>query len=97
MHPCRLIIYFSGGLEGLFENKKAFDIQVESSFSMKDLIEELRAKHLREKEEMFIANGSVRPGIIVLINDTDWELEDTTSYKLQAGDRVAFISTLHGG
>jgi ubiquitin related modifier 1 len=89
---------FSGGLEMLFENKKAIDIHVDASpFSMKDLIEELRAKHLREKEEMFIAGGSVRPGIIVLINDTDWELEDTTSYQLQAGDRVAFISTLHGG
>lgn len=82
----------------LFENKKAIDIEVQAAiFTMKDLIEELRVKHLREKEEMFIAGGSVRPGIIVLINDTDWELEDTTAYQLKAGDRVAFISTLHGG
>ena len=81
----------------LFDNKKALEIQVESTFSMKDLIEELRVKYLKEKEEMFFTNGSVRPGIIVLINDTDWELEETTSYKIQAGDRVAFISTLHGG
>jgi ubiquitin related modifier 1 len=88
---------FSGGLEMLFENKKALEIQVESTFSMKDLIEELRVKYLKEKEEMFFTNGSVRPGIIVLINDTDWELEETTAYKIQAGDRVAFISTLHGG
>jgi ubiquitin related modifier 1 len=39
----------------------------------------------------------VRPGIIVLVNDTDWELLETTRYKLEAGDSVAFISTLHGG
>jgi len=64
---------------------------------MKDLIEELRAKHLKDKEEMFIQAGTVRPGIIVLINDTDWELEDTVSYCLQPNDKVAFISTLHGG
>jgi ubiquitin related modifier 1 len=64
---------------------------------MKDLIEELRTKHLKDKEEMFIQAGSVRPGIIVLINDTDWELEDTVAYAVQPNDRVAFISTLHGG
>jgi ubiquitin related modifier 1 len=64
---------------------------------MKDLIEELRAKHLKDKEEMFIQAGTVRPGIIVLINDTDWELEDTVSYSLQPNDKIAFISTLHGG
>jgi ubiquitin related modifier 1 len=73
---------FSGGLEMLFDNRKALEIQVESTFSMKDLIEELRVKYLKEKEEMFFTNGSVRPGIIVLINDTDWELEETTSYKI---------------
>ena len=39
----------------------------------------------------------MRPGIIVLVNDTDWELLDTTRYKLENGDSVAFISTLHGG
>jgi ubiquitin related modifier 1 len=39
----------------------------------------------------------VRPGIIVMINDTDWELEGTGAYELQEKDVVAFISTLHGG
>ena len=88
---------FSGGLEMLFDNKKAIDVDVQPPCTMKDLIEELRAKHLRDKEEMFVVGGSVRPGIIVLINDTDWELEETTAYQVQAGDKVAFISTLHGG
>jgi len=36
--------------------------------------------HLKEKEEMFVQGSSVRPGIIVMINDTDWELEGTTTY-----------------
>jgi ubiquitin related modifier 1 len=52
---------------------------------------------LKEKEEMFVQGRSVRPGIIVLVNDTDWELLETTRYKLENGDSVAFISTLHGG
>jgi len=38
-----------------------------------------------------------RPGILVLINDTDWELEGEGEYKLKDGDEVVFISTLHGG
>jgi ubiquitin related modifier 1 len=82
----------------LFDNKKAIDLQIaKAGFNMKDLIELLRAEHLKDKEEMFVQSGSVRPGIIVLINDTDWELEDTTSYVLLPNDKIAFISTLHGG
>ena len=38
-----------------------------------------------------------RPGILVLINDADWELEGGEQYELQADDRVLFVSTLHGG
>jgi hypothetical protein len=38
-----------------------------------------------------------RPGILVLINDVDWELEGKLDYELQPGDVLAFISTLHGG
>lgn len=38
-----------------------------------------------------------RPGILVLINDADWELEGEASYALQPNDNVLFVSTLHGG
>lgn len=38
-----------------------------------------------------------RPGILVLINDADWELEGEETYELQAGDNIVFVSTLHGG
>lgn len=38
-----------------------------------------------------------RPGILVLINDTDWELEGEGDYALKDGDEIVFISTLHGG
>ena len=40
---------------------------------------------------------SRRPGILVLINDADWELEGEKEYRLQKGDNVLFVSTLHGG
>ena len=38
-----------------------------------------------------------RPGILVLINDADWELEGEERYELQRGDNILFVSTLHGG
>lgn len=38
-----------------------------------------------------------RPGILVLINDADWELEGEEAYELQSGDNILFVSTLHGG
>ena len=39
----------------------------------------------------------VRPGILVLVNDADWELLGQLDYQLEEGDNVVFISTLHGG
>lgn len=38
-----------------------------------------------------------RPGILVLINDSDWELEGEDKYELVNNDTVLFVSTLHGG
>lgn len=42
-------------------------------------------------------NPDRRRGILVLINDSDWELEGEGDYQLKAGDEIVFISTLHGG
>lgn len=86
----------------MFEGKKRIDLELNTGdeggeWTIEKLIDELRRKHLKDKEEMFVQGRSVRPGIIVLVNDTDWELLDTTKYKLENGDSVAFISTLHGG
>ena len=39
----------------------------------------------------------MRPGILVLVNSTDWELLGQLDYVLIGGDHVVFISTLHGG
>ncbi len=38
-----------------------------------------------------------RPGILVLINDADWELEGEDKYELKIDDNILFMSTLHGG
>lgn len=42
-------------------------------------------------------DGNVRPGILVLVNDADWELEGERDCVLGDRDEVVFVSTLHGG
>lgn len=46
---------------------------------------------------MFLKGETVRPGVLVLINDCDWELCGTLDAVLEEKDEIAFISTLHGG
>ena len=43
------------------------------------------------------ANDDRRPGILVLINESDWSLEGEAEYEIQPKDHIMFISTLHGG
>ena len=94
-------VQFSGGLEMYFNNEREIQLEFshaqDAQWTIRDLIEKLRVGHMSDKEEMFVANGTVRPGIIVLINDTDWELMDTNDYPIENNDIIAFISTLHGG
>ena len=52
---------------------------------------------LKDKHEKDASRLDVRPGILVLVNDADWELVGQTEYTLEDGDNVTFISTLHGG
>ncbi|TFK29519.1 ubiquitin related modifier 1 [Coprinopsis marcescibilis] len=61
------------------------------------LVYYLRDHLLQERGELFEEDGTVRPGILVLVNDTDWELEGEGDYVLKDGDEIVFISTLHGG
>lgn len=52
---------------------------------------------LTGQEELFFSGDSIRNGVMVLVNDTDWELLGELEYQLEPDDNVVFISTLHGG
>eukprot|EP00164_Ancoracysta_twista_P002007 GFYU01002646.1.p2 GENE.GFYU01002646.1~~GFYU01002646.1.p2 ORF type:complete len:101 (+),score=49.35 GFYU01002646.1:49-351(+) len=98
----KLKIEFSGGLELLFDKKKEVAVDApadveDSKINMKTLIEWIKTNLLKERPELFVSGDSVRPGILVLVNDTDWELLDQLEYNCEDGDNVLFISTLHGG
>ncbi|NXU48786.1 URM1 protein, partial [Turnix velox] len=64
---------------------------------IRNLLKWIKHNLLKERPELFMQGESVRPGILVLINDADWELMGELDYKLQDQDNVLFISTLHGG
>ncbi|KAI5835134.1 ubiquitin-related modifier 1 [Schizophyllum commune Tattone D] len=103
-------VEFSGGLELLFGNVRRHRVALPATkpdseaeggtlapADVEFLIDYLAKNLLKERVELFVENGSVRPGILVLINNTDWELEGEGEYVLQPNDEIVFISTLHGG
>jgi len=88
----------------LFANQRTQTIalpRVDSTGSPVDisfLVQYLCERVMKDsRKELFVLDGTVRPGILVLINDADWELEGEGSYKLQRNDHILFVSTLHGG
>ena len=86
----RFAIEFAGGLDLLFAHQKRLDLDVSlppgaSSLTMRAVIALLRADHLRERPELFVAGDSVRPGILVLINEVDWELEAQLEAEVKEG------------
>lgn len=67
--------------------------------TMRDLIAYICEHVITDPKDVpvFLEDNTVRPGILVLINDTDWELEGMEDYVLESGDVYTFTSTLHGG
>jgi ubiquitin related modifier 1 len=95
----KITVEFSGGLELLFDKKKNHSLEFpdDKSLTLRDLVRWIKDHLLKERAELFYIDDSVRPGILVLINDCDWELMDGIEYKLEPNDTIVFISTLHGG
>lgn len=93
---------FSGGAELLFNKVKKHDVELperanNDPWTVKDLIAWITNNLLQERPELFVQGDSVRPGILVMVNMTDWALLGGLDYKLENNDEVLFISTLHGG
>ncbi|XP_025905377.1 ubiquitin-related modifier 1 [Nothoprocta perdicaria] len=89
-----------GGAELLFDGVKKHQVTLPCQpepWDIRKLLKWIKQNLLKERQELFMEGESVRPGILVLINDADWELMGELDYKLQDQDNVLFISTLHGG
>ncbi|XP_055329384.1 uncharacterized protein LOC129582036 [Paramacrobiotus metropolitanus] len=97
-------VEFAGGVELLFDNAKKLKVSLNSTDNsgnalktLGDLLQTLKKSYIKQRPELFMQGDSIRPGILVVINDCDWELMGGLNYALEAGDKVVFISTLHGG
>ncbi|BAM80300.1 hypothetical protein, conserved [Cyanidioschyzon merolae strain 10D] len=93
-----ITLEFGGGLDAITSAKAktvACDVPAKT---VGELIRWIRRHQVRERHEFFASgDGVLRPGVLVLVNEVDWELEGKMEYVLREGDTIAFISTLHGG
>lgn len=96
-------VEFLGGLDVIFGKQRTHNLIVDGNgvpeVTVGHLIDYIVANMIKSPrdEEVFIENDTIRPGILTLINDTDWELEGGKECVLEDGDIVSFTSTLHGG
>ena len=85
----RLKAELAGGLHLLFDNKKQLELELtpaaDGRVLLRAVIAELAAKHIKEHAELFALGDSVRPGILVLLNEVDWELEGMLDAELKEG------------
>lgn len=93
-------VEFGGGTELLFDKQKQLSLQLiegPDDWTIKRLIGYLCEHHIKERVELFASGEKIRPGILVLVNDVDYEILGGDKYKLKQNDTILFISTLHGG
>ncbi|KAI8714422.1 Ubiquitin-related modifier 1 [Fusarium sp. LHS14.1] len=108
-----ITVEFSGGLEMLFSDKRQHSLSIPAvtqegkPANIAYLIDHLCQNVMQDsRKDLFVLDNHLsaadqvansRPGILVLINDADWELEGEEAYEIQSGDSILFVSTLHGG
>ncbi|XP_068331897.1 ubiquitin-related modifier 1 homolog 2-like isoform X2 [Pyrus communis] len=97
-----MTLEYNGGSELLYNSVKIQNVNVEmqngaEKLTMKDLLSWIRTHMIKERPEMFMKGDTVRPGVLALVNDCDWELSGQLDTTLEEKDVVVFISTLHGG
>lgn len=98
----KLKVEFLGGLDIISNKVREHKLTLpmeEGEATMKNAIDQICKDIIADPKDIsvFIENDTVRPGILVLINDTDWELEGSEEYVVENGDLLTFTSTLHGG
>ena len=71
--------------------------QLPNKNTIKDVILVMLEKIKGDSSLFATKEGNIKPGIIVLYNDSDWEIYDKENTKLENKDTISFISTLHGG
>ena len=97
----KIKVEFLGGLDIISNSVREHKCVIpfaEGEATAADLITYITKNIISDPKDIpvFIEDGTVRPGILVLINDTDWELKGMEEYAIESGDVFTFTSTLHG-
>eukprot|EP00126_Sphaerothecum_destruens_P015103 Sdes_comp9019_c0_seq1m440 len=100
--PLQIVVNFGGGAEFLVDGIKQHTLSLPCDsemhvWTLQALLFYIRDHILKERVDLFMQGDSIRPGILVLVNDSDWELLGELEYELQNNDSIFFVSTLHGG
>ncbi|KAJ1950398.1 Ubiquitin- modifier 1 [Linderina macrospora] len=96
-------VEFTGGLELIMKDKaKQATVTLPAltdgePTTIRQVILYVRDNLVADKPQLFSTDDTVRPGVLVMINDSDWEVEGDIAYQVQDKDEVIFISTMHGG
>lgn len=94
-------VEFGGGTELLFDKQKCIELTLPvkevDTWTISSLIKHLSENYIKERVELFCSGEKIRPGILILVNDVDYEILGGDKYNLKDKDTVLFISTLHGG
>uniref|UniRef100_A0A8C7E7N3 Ubiquitin-related modifier 1 n=1 Tax=Naja naja TaxID=35670 RepID=A0A8C7E7N3_NAJNA len=75
--PLSVQLEFGGGAELLFDGVRKHQVNLPGQsepWNLRHLLMWIKENLLKERPELFVQGESVRPGILVLINDADWEL-----------------------
>ena len=89
-----VLLEFSGGAELLVGKVRQHKISLPlqegqlHQWTIGNLLHWIKDNLLKERPELFLKDPSakeldVRPGILVLVNDADWELMGQTTYELE--------------
>ena len=94
----KIKVELGGGLEMLFDKVKEHEVELDNNANtIKDVVLAMLKKIKGDIAFFASKEGVLKPGIIVLYNDADWEIYDKENTKLEDKDTISFISTLHGG
>ena len=88
-----VVLEFSGGAELLVGRVRQHQINLpqqdgQTQWTIGNLLHWIKKNLLQERPELFLKDPAakeldVRPGILVLINEADWELCGQTGYELE--------------
>ena len=84
----KIKVELGGGLEVLFDKVKEHEIEL--NYNSNTILS--MPQKTKGDSSLFASNeGVIKPGIIVLYNDADWEIYEKENTKLENKDTISFI------